>query len=459
MHVDFDKHIKLAGIGIVPWGRLGPELWFDGYVIASLYGWDVPATAGPQVLALSDNGQPVPTLPYLNTPRLLEAPEFQQLLNQQLPGFDLLVYKPTVLPPSLQNRKLLATAPIFTETLENKAYFREHFNDIVPFPPFVIHNRHELQATEAGLRQLLQGQLRVVIQDEQLSGGKGSFVLSDLASYHRALDALNSLSKHDKVVVSEMIAPAQEVSIQCCITRHGNFVGPLQRQLIDSPLLAGNAHGGDRFCGVQITAADGQLPVYQDMRRHAERLAERLRAEGYRGIFGVDFLLADSGELYVLEVNARITGATPLLTALCEQDGGSEIGIPFYLLHLLELGGYDYQISGQPTDFAKQGSLLMVHAQEPHAVYITDMPASGTYNLNNGQLERVSDNVYLRNLHADQFIIKEYMPPGMKIKPGGRLAILHFACPAFTVGGQLLECAEQAVMALRQSIQLTIASD
>ena len=40
MHIRFDDDIKIAGIGLVPWTRLGPERWLKDYKIASLYGVD-----------------------------------------------------------------------------------------------------------------------------------------------------------------------------------------------------------------------------------------------------------------------------------------------------------------------------------------------------------------------------------------------------------------------------------
>ncbi len=61
--------------------------------------------------------------------------------------------------------------------------------------------------------------------------------------------------------------------------------------------------------------------------------------EGYQGLFGLDFLLdQDSGELYLGEMNPRITGATPL-TNLAAHDRHQP---PLLLFHLLEWLGIDF---------------------------------------------------------------------------------------------------------------------
>jgi hypothetical protein len=73
----------------------------------------------------------------------------------------------------------------------------------------------------------------------------------------------------------------------------------------------------------------------------AMKLGERLGHAGYRGCFGLDYLLDETtGELYLGEMNPRITGITPLTTqAACDADE-----VPLLLYHLLEWFGVEYQV-------------------------------------------------------------------------------------------------------------------
>ena len=70
-------------------------------------------------------------------------------------------------------------------------------------------------------------------------------------------------------------------------------------------------------------------------------MGERLRREGYRGYFELDFLAdANSGEMYLGELNPRVTGASSItnVTAVAYGD------MPLFLFHLLEFMDVDYEI-------------------------------------------------------------------------------------------------------------------
>ena len=207
---------------------------------------------------------------------------------------------------------------------------------------------------------------------------------------------------------------------------------------------------GDKFCGAQILPSDTEPELNAAAAAITKAIGATLQAEGYKGIFGVDFLLDDSGELYVIEVNPRITGVTPLLTALYR----GEAGVPFYLLHLLELGGYSYEIADASTRFDRSGSLLVLHSLQPGQVVIDYLPASGTYRINQGKLEPVSRNLDLNTLTVDELIFQEYMPPGMVIKPGGRMATVQFNRAVLgEENGVLLPEIERAVQAIHEQIR------
>src|SRR5205807_1963285 len=76
-------------------------------------------------------------------------------------------------------------------------------------------------------------------------------------------------------------------------------------------------------------------------RRYTQQMGDRLRQEGYRGYFELDFLVdAVSGELYLGELNPRVTGASSMtnVTAVAYGD------MPLFLFHLLEFMDVDYEI-------------------------------------------------------------------------------------------------------------------
>ncbi|GAC1332450.1 MAG: hypothetical protein NVSMB17_11570 [Candidatus Dormibacteria bacterium] len=73
-------------------------------------------------------------------------------------------------------------------------------------------------------------------------------------------------------------------------------------------------------------------PHVDEVNRCVRALAADLDAHNYRGVFGVDFILAEDGPV-VIEVNPRMVASLPLATELEVEAGRA----PLLLLHLLEL--------------------------------------------------------------------------------------------------------------------------
>ena len=122
------------------------------------------------------------------------------------------------------------------------------------------------------------------------------------------------------------------------ITRHGTLVGPLMAELTGFPELTpydGGWCGNDVFPDV---LTEGQRTL---ARERTFAMGERLRREGYRGYFELDFLADESsGEMYLGELNPRVTGASSItnVTAVAYGD------MPLFLFHLLEFMDVEYEI-------------------------------------------------------------------------------------------------------------------
>ena len=72
-----------------------------------------------------------------------------------------------------------------------------------------------------------------------------------------------------------------------------------------------------------------------------QKLGDRLAAEGYRGFLEVDYLVdVDTGELYLGELNPRISG----VTSMTNVTAGAYADVPLFLFHLLEYLDVDYEI-------------------------------------------------------------------------------------------------------------------
>ena len=160
------------------------------------------------------------------------------------------------------------------------------------------------------------------------------------------------------------------------------------------------------------------------MQKIAQFIGQKLVDMGYRGIFGIDFLVDDSGEVFVLEVNPRITGATPLLTALYS----AESYVPFYLLHILEIMKQSYQIDSGSVSFdaydaAHSGSLMILHSQRTTRVEVVETLQTGIYS---ADLDLVSSSVVFDDMQDGQYLIQSIAPVGVKASPAARLLTIYY---------------------------------
>jgi biotin carboxylase len=126
--------------------------------------------------------------------------------------------------------------------------------------------------------------------------------------------------------------------VEAALTRHGTVVGPLMNDLVGHPELTPHKGG---WCGNDIFP-DALSPEHMERARMLTRkLGDRLAAEGYRGFLEVDYLVdVDTGELYLGELNPRISG----VTSMTNVTAGAYADIPLFLFHLLEYLDVDYEV-------------------------------------------------------------------------------------------------------------------
>ena len=127
-------------------------------------------------------------------------------------------------------------------------------------------------------------------------------------------------------------------AVEAVLTRHGTIVGPLMTDLTGHPELTPHKGG---WCGNDIFP-EALSPEHRERARVlTQKLGDRLAVEGYRGFMEIDYLAdVDTGELYLGEINPRISGVTSMtnVTAAAYAD------VPLFLFHLLEYLDVDYEV-------------------------------------------------------------------------------------------------------------------
>jgi biotin carboxylase len=169
-------------------------------------------------------------------------------------------------------------------------------------------------------------------------------------------------------------------TIEGCCTRHGTLVGPVMTDITGFAEITPYKGG---WCGndVSPTILPGDAP--DRVREMARKLGDRLYEEGYRGVFCCDFLLdTDTHEVYLGELNPRVSGASPPTNLITTIYGGC----PLFLFHLLEFLDVDYDLDVEAVQSRwkeyDHWTQLILKQTEDKVEMITRVPQSGIWRMN-----------------------------------------------------------------------------
>jgi hypothetical protein len=217
----------------------------------------------------------------------------------------------------------------------------------------------------------------LVIQTPFGDSGHTTFFISSEEDWNRHADEIRG----GEVKVMKRIR-CRGSALEACVTRHGTIVGPLMTELVGFRELTPYKGG---WCGNEVFPGAFPPEVRKRARDLTEAFGDELRAMGYRGYFELDFLTdLDSGEVYLGEVNPRITGASAMtnLAAFAHADA------PLFLFHLLEWFDVDVDLDvaeinrrwAAPENIDEWGQLVMKHTEDTVEL-ITSAPRSGVWRM------------------------------------------------------------------------------
>lgn len=171
-------------------------------------------------------------------------------------------------------------------------------------------------------------------------------------------------------------------AIEACTTKNGTIVGPLMTELVGFKELTPYKGG---WCGNEIFANAFTQTIRDQARDYTFKFGEALREEGYRGYFELDFLIdQDNGELYLGELNPRVTGAS----SMTNHAAFAHADAPLFLFHLLEMSDLPFELDidelnqrwSHPDNVDSWSQLVMKHTADS-VDYITQAPESGIWHM------------------------------------------------------------------------------
>ena len=244
----------------------------------------------------------------------------------------------------------------------------------VPSAPNILGSFDSYDSLCAATREAGLG-VNLVIQLPYGDSGRTTYFIANEADWD---SHSTSLTGHEiKVMKNIRHMPG---TVEAVATRHGTLVGPVQVDLTGFEELTPYRGG---WCGNDCSPISFGQRNQDRIREMARKLGNRLYAEGYRGVFCMDYLIdLDDDCVYLGEINPRISGASPLTNLITSLYGG----LPLFLFHLLEFMDVDWEcdldaVQTRWRDFDRWSQLIIKQTTDEVEV-ITQAPPSGLWRMN-----------------------------------------------------------------------------
>jgi hypothetical protein len=243
----------------------------------------------------------------------------------------------------------------------------------------------------------------LVVQTPYGDSGRTTFFIRSEADWSKNAEHL--VDEHLKVMRRINHLPG---TVEAVATQHGTLVGPLQTDITGFAEVTPYKGG---WCGNDVFH-DGLEKERKAVTRMARKLGERLYKAGYRGAFCMDFLIdTDTGEVYLGEINPRISGASPMTNLISSTYGGC----PIYMFHLLEFMEVDWKVDLDKvqkrwSEFDNWSQLILKYPVD-RVEMITRAPASGIWRMDdtgNIKLTRKSIDWFLVSGEEEAFYLRVY---------------------------------------------------
>ena len=461
---------SFVGAGITAFSRITPSHLLDPYQIICLRNTlDLPLIrTGSQVFCLEEwVGQPLHGQ-IVNSSQILAHAWVRDVMAGLPHPRYVLVYQSYPDLDSLAEQEkwhILANPFPIRNQVGSRASFKKMVRDLrLPAVKGDIFPIGLLLKTEYGDWVKDLGSVLVVqLPDISQGGGRGTFFVESAAAYRQVQDRLRAETWRgiplSSVSINEYVV-GTPVSMALCITRHGLLKSRLQRQLIDLPYCTDLSENGI-FCGHVWDDRPWPDTVLREAQRQAELMGGYLDRMGYRGIFGIDFVMDESRDRLVpIELNPRYTGAFPMLSLLhMEQQL-----IPMEAFHMLEFMGVEYRIHVEELNAAYGsplcGSHLLVFLPSGSKISPWHQLRAGVYQYDNkrGTIFQVKNGIHFKTIaEKNQFVVVDG-PPALPNPTGNgttpnqdpltRLCRLLFADPVTDHAGRLSFLARGALASI-----------
>mgnify|MGYP000318300095 CR=1 FL=1 len=424
------KKIKtpIFGAGVFAFARLGPEEFIPDYHILSLYFSQETKLIERDIPLFCLEKEIGKRLRPRNSSTLLCHPKTKIYLSKFKNPL-ILTYRSSkrMEKTAKENGWKIAISPwrfgkIF---LENKVRFRKVLEKIKvpPTPGRIISFSSFFSFSFSDFKK--EFGIPFVIQHPKKGGGKGTFFIKNDRDFKKVREYLKENKARNIIVAKYIKGPSP--SITGCVTRFGILSCRPQFQICDVKILYNRDLGSGLFCGHDWSASEFPKKVLNQAKEIVEKVGLFLQKIGYKGIFGLDFVLdKKTQKLYLTECNPRLLGSFPTLTMIQLFQNEPPL-IAFHLLEFLDFSGsIDKRKIENQLWQKKEGAQMILHNPRAREAEVKGEVKPGIYRINLRKKEKfifVREGYKFSHLQRkDEFLITDGVPfPGQKLNPYQRI--------------------------------------
>lgn len=298
----------------------------------------------------------------------------------------------------------------------------------------------------------------LVIQTPFGDSGHTTFFITNEEEYKKHAEEIEA----EKEVKIMKRINCKGSAIEACVTRHGTIVAPLMTELVGFKEITPYKGG---WCGNEIYPDAFTPEIRKKATTYTQLFGDQLRKEGYKGYFELDFLIdQDNGEVYLGELNPRVTGASSITNhavfALADA--------PLFIFHILEWMDVEYKLNVKQINarWAQQDNIdgwsqLIIKHTEDTIEYVSEAPNSGIWKMfDNGHImfDRMDSHRRAVETEKEAFFL-HIAKTGDYLYEGADMGILVSRGRMMTDDFELNERAQKWIKAIRGQYASQIIED
>ena len=309
-----------------------------------------------------------------NSKLLLMQSETKQFILSFKGEKQFIFFKPLILPGKLikdyEFPIVLNNDPTLSAQIENKLYLN-NFNVKTP----------------AEIKKPIS--FPVVLQFETGYAGNSTFIV------HNDKDLQTLIfSKTGKYKIVEFIKNIGTYTNNCFCSSEKIFVSEPFFQYTGIPALTRTKLGS---CGNNFFIKINQ-DIKDQINLFSKQIGEHLLSVGYKGAYGIDFVLSDKNELYVIEVNPRFTASISFFTQLEQLSNNQSFFEKQVKIFLNSPVNLEYTSK-------LRGKRLLVRNDSFEDKVIKEDCKSGVYKIENEKFIFIREEFFVSNLEKNEILL------------------------------------------------------